>query len=270
MAKKKGGGKSPKKGKGGKSPKKGRDKSPPKGPVFIDHTRFVPKVVVPRLTVLPKHVKDAASADDLGTLRHWMDEENGNGHVDARYEPVSGFLSQPVVGKGWTMLMAAAANKAELAVIYLLDQGADVNLQDDNGDAAIHFAARSRMCGFGMHDASDRIVLALLKAGTDVTLSNRRGQRPEAIINPMFMGGHHWADRVAQATPPSIPPRLLFGGGSRPVSASAEFLMPSLGPRRASHDSIDFAAKGVMHTERRYLNRGATFAAPVHRAAPVR
>ena len=69
----------------------------------------------------------------------------------------------------WTRPLAMAALEGnEAAVRALIEAGADVNAQDDEGNAALHNAAR--------HAQSEGILRALLDGGADATLRNRRGK----------------------------------------------------------------------------------------------
>lgn len=200
MAPKKGG----KKGKG--SSKKLKDKpAAPDGIAYVDHTQYIrPPTPPPRLTELPSEVKNAAMVGDVLRVHQWLTTDHG--HVDATWHNRRSRL--PLMGQGWTTLHAAAASGAEDVVSYLLDNEASLDLQDDKGETALMLAGKARMCGYGHHDKTDRIVLQLIKAGASLTISNYSGATAAAMINPVFLGGHVWPGTLAKQ-PPLEHPLLL-------------------------------------------------------------
>ncbi len=243
---KKGGGK-----KGGKSSPKGKGKKAAADPgsavTYIDHAKYVrPDTPPPKDMDLPTEVKMAALEGNISRIMQWLDEDNG--HVDAQWFHPTAWMQPAAAHQGYTMLMAAAASRAEKLVVLLLDEGASIDMQDAAGDTALMLAARTRLRGYGMHDVTDRIVLTLIQHGASLTLANRRGESASTIVNPMFIGGHSWP---ADMAPAYVPTRLLTGGGSRPLSASAAYLSP-----RSQDSTPSFAAAKPMHTAQRYLDRG--------------
>ena len=231
--------------KGGKkrpgSPKGRKEKAPPgEMTPWIDHTRWVrPPTPPPKVTELPTEVKVAAQRGDAVRVQRWLEDDNG--HVDAQWWPVTSWAVPAAANQGCTMLMAAAANRAEHLVVFLLDHGAAIDVQDAKGDTALMLAARLRLRGYGLHDATDRIVLTLLRKGASVTLQNHDGQTARSIINPVFLGGHNSYPGPAHV---DIPRRLLLAPPT--LSASAAYL------RSPSH-----RAAPTLPQRSRYLDRGA-------------
>ena len=72
-------------------------------------------------------------------------------------------------GRGETMLQLASLRGHEAAVLFLLDQGADVDAIDDCGYTALHYVVEHRQ---------GAILRCLLERGADVDIRNNLGETP--------------------------------------------------------------------------------------------
>jgi hypothetical protein len=233
--------------KGGKSPKKEKGPKEDKPAVlYVDHAKWVrPETPPPKDYELPTEVKLAALEGNTQRVLRWLDEDNG--HVDAQWFRSIAWMQPAAAHQGFTLLMCAASSRAEKLVTLLLDEGASIDMQDAAGDTALMHAARARLRGYGNHDATDRIVLTLMERGSSLTLNNRRGESVSTMINSQFVVSR---PRSADAKP-EVPIRLLTGGGSRPLSASAAYLSPRMQESKMS----TLSTAGGVHTAQRYLDR---------------
>ena len=112
----------------------------------------------PSRLILPQAIRDAANAGELEIVTGWLE---GGGHVDATH-------SSPAYPDRYrTLLMIASRKGMASFVVYLLQRGAAVNRQDDNGCTALMFAA--------LH-GKPFVVQELLLRGADATLCNSLGQ----------------------------------------------------------------------------------------------
>lgn len=243
------GGKSPKKGRSG-SPKGGKKSPTPAGDgpkPYVDYTRWVkPPTPEPKDYDLPNEVEVAARNGDIDRIKFWLEEQNG--HVDAQWYPDVSWRVTTPGNFGCTMLQNAAANRGERLVVYLIDKGASLDLQDANGETALMLAAKSRMRGYGHHDASDRIVITLLKHGASTTLTNKDGRNAKAIINPVLLGGVGGLGGPISSGD-VLPPQIMLAA-ARPRSASASYLRPT-----AVHSTPGTQKAPGLATSQRYLDR---------------
>jgi ankyrin repeat protein len=103
-------------------------------------------------------VNAQTDGDDMALIRASASDQNGALHV--------------VICKGHTALMWASKNGHAAAVRLLLARGAQQELQNEDGDAALHFAA-----GWG-HAAIVEQLCAAPGAAAAVSLRDRRGNTP--------------------------------------------------------------------------------------------
>ena len=75
-------------------------------------------------------------------------------------------------GTNWTALHAAAGDGRTAIARVLLEHGADVNRQSDNGNTPLHLAV------LWEHYATAELLLA---SGADVTITNADGQTPQEL-----------------------------------------------------------------------------------------
>lgn len=87
---------------------------------------------------------------------------------------------------GSTPLYALDLSIPELVHI-LVQEGLDVNSQNDNGDTALHFQC-------GSCRGNNKVIIALLQAGTDITLRNKQQFTPYACYNKQY--GEYNADVI--------------------------------------------------------------------------
>ena len=81
---------------------------------------------------------------------------------------------QDINEKGWNELTAInfAASRGHLGIVKLLgEKGALLDLQDGDGDTALHNAAAER--------GGPEVVAELLKLGSDTGIENKKGETPE-------------------------------------------------------------------------------------------
>lgn len=77
-----------------------------------------------------------------------------------------------VPGTNWTALHAAAGDGRTAVARVLLEHGADVNRQSDNGNTPLHLAVR-----WERYETAE----LLLARGADVTITNEDGRTPRAL-----------------------------------------------------------------------------------------
>jgi len=75
-------------------------------------------------------------------------------------------------GTNWTALHAAASDGRTAIAKVLLEHGADVNRQSDNGNTPLHLAA------LWEHYETAKLLLA---SGADVTIRNENGETPQEL-----------------------------------------------------------------------------------------
>jgi hypothetical protein len=155
-------------------------------PVYVPPPR--PPTPPPRHTELPEEVLRAAETGNLAIVAKWLGPED-YGHVDAT-------LDKKMLS-GRTMLMAAAIGGQTAIAVRLLDEGAEVNRQDSNGDSALMLAASQCLRGYGDHTAHDTIVRYLLQNGARADLRNRDGLMAKSVINPRYSTGATSLDQSA-------------------------------------------------------------------------
>lgn len=113
--------------------------------------------------VNPEDFLEYVKSDKPGAAMGWLRRHNGD--VNHRYEG------------GWTALMHAADNGGRRVTGYLLDAGADVNAQNDEGKTALIIAAEA-------DEQYEEIVEALLDHGADVDIQDIDGNTAEMVATP--------------------------------------------------------------------------------------
>ena len=68
-----------------------------------------------------------------------------------------------------TPLMASVVNKNARVVELIINAGADIDAQDDDGDTALFYAAAGAV--------NPAVIDVLLEAGADATIENERGKK---------------------------------------------------------------------------------------------
>jgi hypothetical protein len=110
---------------------------------------------------------------------------------------------------------AASEDEAILAVNYLLELGANINITDKNGDTVMHAAACKQ---------SPKLVRLLAQEGADIKVwnqMNKQGRTPLLIAQGFRNGNFKPSDvtiaalsevmRSAGVKPPEAPPRPVVG-----------------------------------------------------------
>lgn len=113
----------------------------------------------------PKQTRPAYDKDDH---HRFMPEKKEKSHADQARELVEKYSIKYSSKKGGTLLHMSV-DKPRVYIYILANHGVPVNVQDINGDTALHLAVRN-----GRAD----VVEALIQCSADLTLRNKLGQTP--------------------------------------------------------------------------------------------
>jgi len=111
--------------------------------------------------------------------------------------------------RGMTLLHECAAQRELPQVLFLVRQGADVNLPDANGETPLHYAARARYSG--------EAAALLVKYGAETDLRDRKGRTP---LMWALMSGHK--DAAEALMKKTYDPRQTDNGGDTLLMAAAQ------------------------------------------------
>ena len=113
---------------------------------------------------------EAATVGDRGAARKYV-----NKGADINATPT---------GSSWTPLHAAAENGHDQMVVWLIKNGATVNVRDSRGNTPLHLAAA---------EGSEATSRCLLDGGADLSARNNAGQTPLQLAR-----GHVDTERIMQ------------------------------------------------------------------------
>lgn len=142
-------------------------------------------------------------------IEHGADPRRPNDHGRTPLLAAAGVMLGPEADE------AASEDEAILAVNYLLELGANINITDKNGDTVMHAAACKQ---------SPRLVRLLAQEGADIKVwnqMNKQGRTPLLIAQGFRNGNFKPSDltiaalsevmRSAGVKPPEAPPRPVVG-----------------------------------------------------------
>lgn len=139
--------------------------------------------------LLLKHGADAKASDGVGfTALHWAGRSGRPGVINALVEAGADLeaesarvicYEQRYEFKGLTPLHAAALHKTVKTMPSLLDNGADINAKDDNGNTPLHVVCMTSADKWRVHAAAE----LLLRRGADETITSDDGYTPIELID---------------------------------------------------------------------------------------
>jgi ankyrin repeat protein len=139
--------------------------------------------------------------------------------------------------RGWSILIwAAIRNQMAPVVRFLLKQGANVNHQTEDGNSALHMAARTtRSCRLGISEL-------LIERGANVSATNSRGESPLFTVLRNFP----YTGAVKLLLEAGADLNLRMGTGMTPMELLKLWLTPYEEGKEARHLILKYGGQNAL------------------------